>query len=125
MFYGVESLALAHGLIQFYVQLGTNQAAAPGTRGVYQITLTLTVGDEIRAQKSVIPEWDFVLTLAYHLTAHRDVEALIKRGASDQKSIVATNLMQLIIRQGPNLFVRILPCFSGSNILIILYQQLH
>ncbi|PPQ66044.1 hypothetical protein CVT26_010800 [Gymnopilus dilepis] len=109
--YDGKAIAYSPGLLNlgnnnsgmFYVQLGTNQAAAPGTRGVYQITLTLTVGDEIRAQKSVIPEWDLGLTLAYHPTAHRDVEALIKRGASDQKSIVATNLMQLIIRQGPNL----------------------
>ncbi|KAE9406783.1 Piwi-domain-containing protein [Gymnopus androsaceus JB14] len=52
-----------------------------GTRGVYSVYVKLTSGDPIRPS---------------------DLDAVLAGGTSTPKSIVATNLLQLLIRQEPN-----------------------
>lgn len=39
---------------------------------------------------------------------YRDVHDIINKGVSSTRSVTATNLMQLIIRQGPNQYVVLL-----------------
>ncbi|KAF8898225.1 ribonuclease H-like domain-containing protein [Gymnopilus junonius] len=66
----------------FTVQLGTTGAIRPGAKGVYQIKLTLTIGGDIHANH------------VYDLITNRQ---------NTTRAQVATNLMQLVIRQGPNM----------------------
>ncbi|KDR82046.1 hypothetical protein GALMADRAFT_221933 [Galerina marginata CBS 339.88] len=71
----------ANGSGTFVVKLGVTTSTPPGTKGSYQIRLTLTAGGEIHAS---------------HL------DDLIKSKKSTTRALVATNLVQLVVRQGPN-----------------------
>ncbi|KIM49646.1 hypothetical protein M413DRAFT_113312 [Hebeloma cylindrosporum] len=66
----------------FYVKLGNDEPVAPQTAGSFAIRFTLTSSAVIRP---------------------RDVEDLILNKQTTTRAITATNLIQLVIRQGPNL----------------------
>ncbi|KAF8188322.1 argonaute-like protein [Pholiota molesta] len=67
--------------IAFNISLGRNTQTPSGARGSYQLKLTLT------SSAPIVPE---------------DVHDIINKGVSSTRSATATNLLQLIIRQGPN-----------------------
>ncbi|KAF8968250.1 ribonuclease H-like domain-containing protein [Flammula alnicola] len=65
----------------FTVNLGRTTQAEPGSRGAYQIRLNLT------SSAPIVPS---------------DVSDLTHKRSSTTRALVATNLIQLVIRQGPN-----------------------
>ncbi|KAH9483636.1 Protein argonaute-3 [Psilocybe cubensis] len=81
--YAPRELALANnGSGTFNVRLGENRAAELGARGTYQIRFTLTLGEQVDA---------------------KHVYDLIRERKTSTRALVATNLIQLIMRQGPNM----------------------
>ncbi|KDR81951.1 hypothetical protein GALMADRAFT_240289 [Galerina marginata CBS 339.88] len=80
--YSPAMLPLAgNGNGTFTVKLGVTTPIPPATKGSHQIRLTLTAGGEIEA---------------------RHVDDLIKGKKVTTRALVATNLIQLVVRQGPN-----------------------